>query len=129
MVNHPGRPRAVALYLTWARPILLKHREFTIGTRAEGGDPLLLTGPLWIGEKGEALPIGAVELAIAKWTEMILGVALRPHEFRRCAAVTAGYRAGDVPNLASAFLQHRDRRVTDEHYNRTSSIRFGEMVS
>ena len=38
-----------------------------------------------------------------------------------------------MPHLASAVLQHQDRQVTDEHYNRSSSmlagIKFGQMVS
>ena len=92
-----------------------------------------VSGALWIGEKGEALTIGAVELAIAQTTEMTLGIRMRPHDFRRCAAVTAAFRGGDMPHLASAVLQHRDRQVTDEHYNRTSSMqagmRYGEMIS
>jgi integrase len=79
------------------------------------------------------LTIGAVELAIAQATEMTLGIRMRPHDFRRCAAVTAAFRGSDMPHLASAVLQHRDRRVTDEHYNRSSSMLAGmklrEMVS
>jgi hypothetical protein len=30
--------------------------------------------------------------------------------------------AGNNPNLASGVLQHIDRRVTEEHYNRATSI-------
>jgi integrase len=124
--------RAMALYLTWSRPVLLGCGEFMIGSQEHGEEDPLLSGPLWVGEKGRALTSGAVELAIAQTTEMTLGVRLRPHDFRRCAAVTASFRAGDMPHLASALLQHRDRRVTDAHYNRTSSMqaamRFTEMV-
>jgi hypothetical protein len=124
--------QAVALYLTWSRPVLLGRHEFMIGSVEQEQQDPFLSGPLWIGEKGEALTIGAVELAVAQTTEMTLGIALRPHEFRRCAAVTASYQAGGMPHLASALLQHRERQVTDEHYNRASSMqagmRFGEMV-
>jgi integrase len=124
--------RAIALYLTWSRPVLLGCGEFMIGSQEHGEEDPLLSGPLWVGEKRRALTSGAVELAIAQTTEMTLGVRLRPHDFRRCAAVTASFRAGDMPHLASALLQHRDRRVTDAHYNRTSSMRgamrFTEMV-
>ena len=125
--------RAVALYLTWSRPVLLGRDDFMIGTVEQGQPDPFLSGALWIGEKGEALTIGAVELAIAQTTEMTLGIRMRPHDFRRCAAVTAAFRGSDMPHLASAVLQHRDRRVTDEHYNRSSSMlagmKFGEMVS
>ena len=83
--------------------------------------------------KREALTIGAVELAIARTTEMTLGIRMRPHDFRRCAAVTAAFRGSDMPHLASAVLHHRDRQVTDEHYDRSSSmlagLKLGEMVS
>jgi integrase len=125
--------RAVALYLTWSRPVLLGQDGFMIGTVEQDQPDPFLSGALWIGEKGEALTIGAIEFAIAQTTEMALGLRMRPHDFRRCAAVTAAFRGSDMPHLASAVLQHRDRQVTDEHYNRSSSMvagmRFGEMVS
>jgi hypothetical protein len=123
----------VALYLTWSRPVLLGQGEFMIGTVEQDQPDPFLSGALWIGEKGKALTIGAIELAIAQTTEMTLGIRMRPHDFRRCAAVTAAFRGSDMPHLASAVLQHRDRKVTDEHYNRSSSMlagmKFGAMVS
>jgi integrase len=125
--------RAVALYLTWGRPVLLGRDDFMIGTVEQDQPDPFLSGALWIGEKGEPWTIGAVELAIAQTTEMALGVRMRPHDFRRCAAVTAAFRGSDMPHLTSAVLQHRDRQVTDEHYNRSSSMlagmKFAEVVS
>jgi hypothetical protein len=41
---------------------------------------------------------------------------------RRAAATTAAYRAGNQPHLANALLQNTDPRVTQEHYNRASSM-------
>jgi len=124
---------AVALYLTWSRPVLLGRDEFMIGTVEQDQPDPFLSGALWIGEKGEELTIGAVELAIAQTTDMTLGIRMRPHDFRRCAAVTAAFRGSDMPHLVSGVLQHRDRQVTDEHYNRSSSMlagmKFGELVS
>jgi integrase len=64
----------------------------------------------------------AVERAITETTRLTLGVAVSPHLFRSCAATAIYTHAGDNPNLASAVLQHIDRRVTEEHYNRASSI-------
>ena len=62
-----------------------------------------------------------------------MGIRLRPHDFRRCAAITAAYHASGMPHLASALLQHRDPRVTEEHYNRATSIeaglRFGRLAA
>jgi integrase len=123
---------AIALYLTQSRPVLLGSGEFTIGTTPQSDrDPL--SGPLWIGDKGEPLTQGAVELAIALATEMVVGVRMRPHDFRRCAATAAAYHASGMPHLASSLLQHRDRRVTAEHYNRATSIeagvRFGRLAA
>jgi integrase len=104
-----------------------------IGTVEQDQPDPFLSGALWIGEKGKALTIGAIELAIAQTTEMALGIRMRPHDFRRCADATAAFRGGDMPDLASAVLQHRDRKVTDEHYNRSSSMlagmKFGGMLS
>src|SRR3954464_5741479 len=88
--------QVLALYLTWARPVLLKIKDVVIGSepgestkadvaRAED----LFSGPLWVGEKGEALSYGAVERVITETTRQALGVAVAPHDFRRCGATTA----------------------------------------
>ncbi len=65
-------------------------------------------------------------------TRQTLGVAIAPHDFRRSGATTVAFRGGSEPHLASALLQHRDRRVTDQHYNRASSLSaagaFGRMI-
>ena len=55
-------------------------------------------------------------------SRLALGVAVNPHLFRVCAATAIYTHAGDNPNLASGVLQHIDRRVTEEHYNRATSI-------
>ena len=64
---------------------------------------------------------------------MTLGVRLSPRDFRRCAAVTAAFRAGSQRTLGSALLQHTDRRVTDKHYNLASSLsvagKFGSIIA
>src|SRR5829696_1835718 len=58
----PALTQALALYLTWARPVLLRIKDVVIGS--EPGEPLslgvaraedLLSGPLWVGDTGEAL--------------------------------------------------------------------------
>ena len=59
---------------------------------------------------------------ISKVTFETIGVSISPHLFRTCAASTAATYGGDTPHLASALLNHSDERVTEEHYNRTSSI-------
>jgi integrase len=102
--------------LTFARPVLLK-RAFMIG---DDHDPL--AGPLWRSKKGAALSYSRVEQIIMATTRLVLGVALSPHDFRRAAATTAAYRAGDRPHRASALLQHTHLAATQEHYNRASTL-------
>jgi hypothetical protein len=124
--------RAIAIYLTYARPILLGQLEFMIGAADETGCPAPeLTGALWIGERAEPLGYSAVERVIMKTTRQTIGRALSPHDFRRNGATTARFRAGNEPHLASGLLHHRDRKVT-ENYNLASSFegaqRFSDII-
>jgi integrase len=61
-----------------------------------------------------------------------IGVGVSPHMFRTSAASSAAVHAGHNPHLASALLHHRDNRVTEEHYNRASSLSaanaFGKLI-
>ena len=59
---------------------------------------------------------------ISKVTLETLGVDVSPHLFRTAAASTAAVYGGDIPHFASALLNHTDPRVTEEHYNRASSV-------
>ena len=123
---------AIAIYLTLARPILLGRREFVIGEEDESQEARnVLTGGLWIGADGQTLGYSGVERAIMATTRQAFGRAISPHDFRRNAATTARFRAGNEPNLASGLLHHRDRNVT-ENYNLASSFeaaqRFADIV-
>jgi integrase len=51
-----------------------------------------------------------------------VGVNVSPHLFRTAAASTAAVYAGNTPHLASALLNHSDPAVTEEHYNRASTL-------
>jgi hypothetical protein len=124
--------QAIATYLTYARPVLLGDREFTIGEEDESGSARdSLTGPLWVGSTGEPLGYSGVERTIMETTRRTIGRALSPHDFRRNGATTARFYAGNEPHLASGLLHHRDRKVT-ENYNLASSFeaaqRFAELV-
>jgi len=124
--------QAIAIYLTYARPVLLGHREFMIGEEEESGSPRdSLTGPLWVGSTGEPLGYSGVERTIMDTTRRTIGRSLSPHDFRRNGATTARFHAGDEPHLASGLLHHRDRNVT-ENYNLGSSFeaaqRFANIV-
>jgi integrase len=59
---------------------------------------------------------------VSKLTFETLGVDVSPHLFRSAAASTAATYGRSTPHLASALLNHTDPRVTEEHYNRASSV-------
>ena len=61
-------------------------------------------------------------ILISKITLETVGVDVSPHLFRTAAASTAAAYGGNTPHLASALLGHTDPRVTEEHYNRASSV-------
>jgi hypothetical protein len=55
-----------------------------------------------------------------------VGVAVSPHLFRTAAASSAAIHAGANPYLGSAILHHTDPSVTNDHYNRATSLRAAE---
>ncbi len=59
---------------------------------------------------------------VSKITLEAVGVDVSPHLFRTAAASTAAVYGGNVPHLASALLNHTDPRVTEDHYNRATSM-------
>jgi integrase len=63
-----------------------------------------------------------IEMTIKATTLSTVGVDVSPHLFRTSAAITAATRGGSNPYLASALLHHTDPTVTNEHYNRASSL-------
>jgi integrase len=100
---------AIALYLNESRPVL-------IGSKPQ-------TNALWISSTtGGPLTRKNLGTLVSKITLMTLGVDVSPHLFRTAAASTAAAYGGSTPHLASAILNHTDPRVTEEHYNRATSI-------
>ena len=99
----------IDLYLEQARPVLLRGKS--------------TTNALWISAKTSG-PIHPIHLSrlISQVTLETIGVDVSPHLFRTGAASTAAVYGGDTPHLASALLGHTDSRVTEEHYNRASSM-------
>jgi integrase len=55
-------------------------------------------------------------------TLQTVGIDVSPHLFRTAAASTAAAYGSNTPHLASALLDHTDPRVTEEHYNRATSM-------
>jgi integrase len=99
----------IELYLEECRPVLV------------GSMPP--TSALWISStKGRAMTTKNMGTLISRITLATLGVDVSPHLFRTAAATSAAAYGGQTPNLASAVLGHSDPRVTEEHYNRASSV-------
>ena len=100
---------SIDLYLNQSRPVLLRSGS--------------TTNALWISST-TAGPMTPKNLGIlvSKVTLETLGVDVSPHLFRTAAASTAAAYGGSIPHLASALLNHTDPRVTEEHYNRASSV-------
>jgi integrase len=101
--------RYIEVYLNQSRPVLL------------GSRPPANT--LWISSTtGRRMTTKNLGTLISKITLETLGVDVSPHLFRTAAASTAAMYGGNTPHLASALLNHTDPRVTEEHYNRASSV-------
>jgi integrase len=99
-------------YIETHRPVLCRGREHPA---------------LWVSSiTGKQLTTKNLGTLISKLTRETLGVDVSPHLFRTAGATTAAIYGGDRPHLASALLNHRDQRVTEEHYNRASNISAGE---
>jgi integrase len=118
-VTKSGRPderpvpawlnRYINLYLIESRPLLLGSRP--------------CTNALWISSTtGRRMTTKNLGTLISKVTFETLGVDVSPHLFRTAAASTAAIYGGKTPHLASALLNHTDPRVTEEHYNRASTM-------
>jgi integrase len=100
---------AIESYIATFRPILEAR-----------GSP---SSALWLSSNdGMPMSYDGIELTIKTTTLSTVGVDVSPHLFRTSAASTAATRAGANPHLATALLHHTDPAVTNEHYNRASSL-------
>jgi integrase len=107
---------AIEVYLIKARPILI--------------DSASSTNALWISSTtGRAMTKKNLGLLISNITLRALGVNISPHLFRTAAASTAAAYGPGTPHLASALLNHTDARITEEHYNRASSVSASRMYA
>jgi integrase len=100
----------IDLYLNEARQILLAPSKPA-------------TNALWIScRTRRPMTERKVGTLISRITQETIGLAISPHLFRTAGATTAADSRNDMPHLASALLGHKDPRVTEEHYNRASSL-------
>jgi integrase len=82
---------------------------------------------LWVSSTtGRRLTTRNLGTLISKLTRETIGIDVSPHLFRTAGASTAALYGGNNPHLASALLNHRDTRVTEEHYNRATTFSAGE---
>jgi integrase len=106
----------IDVYLNQSRPVLL-------GSRPP-------TDALWISSTtGRPMTTKNMGILVSKITFETLGMDVSPHLFRTAAASTAAAYGGNTPHLASALLNHTDPRVTEEHYNRATSISAAETYA
>jgi integrase len=106
---------AIDRYLSEYRPVLARTEN--------------LPSALWLSSNnGIPMSYDGVERVIKANTAATVGVDVSPHLFRTSAASTAAVRGGDKPHLGSALLNHTHRAVTDEHYNRASSLSAAERL-
>jgi integrase len=103
-------------YISLYRPVLLR--------------PGLPTDSLWLSATaGQQMLASNISTLVSKTTQETIGVSVSPHLFRTAGASTAAIYGGSTPHLASALLDHRDRRVTEEDYNRASSMSAAQAYS
>jgi integrase len=99
---------SIDVYLSQFRPVLLQSRS---------------TNALWISSNtGGPMTKNNLSTLISRITLETIGVDVSPHLFRTAAASTAAAYGSNTPHLASALLNHTDPRVTEEHYNRATSV-------
>jgi integrase len=81
---------------------------------------------LWVSSTtGRQLTTKNLGTLISKLTRETIGIDVSPHLFRTAGASTAAVYGGNHPHLASALLNHRDPRITEEHYNQATALSAG----
>ena len=124
--NRPDERRLDEVLLPDLTCYLDKHRP-VLARNIEGSNSLWLSA-----NDGLPMTYNAVGAAITRTTFTAFGVEISPHMFRAAAASSAAIHASGNPHLGSALLHHRDNRVTEENYNRASSLSaandFGRLI-
>jgi integrase len=84
---------------------------------------------LWMAMNGKPMSYASMSKLITETTELTIGVRVNPHLFRTAGVTTLATRAGDNPHAGSALLHHQPGPVTQENYNRASSITAGRSLA
>lgn len=100
-----------------------QHRQLLLGKKAQNP-------AFWISStKGAQFTIKNMGTLISKITKQTLGIDVSPHLFRMAASTTAAVYGTSNPHLATAVMGHRDKRITEEHYNRARSFHAGAILA
>ena len=97
---------AMQLYLAFYRPILL-------GSKQSDG--------LWLSHLGEPLTEDGFSRAMPDFTELHLGVALRPHAFRHIVATSIAETDPVHVGIIRDVLGHATLDMADKHYNHATA--------
>src|SRR5215471_2300115 len=100
-----------------------QHRQLLLGKKAR--NPAFWNS----STKGAQFTIKNMGTLISKITKQTLGIDVSPHLFRMAASTTAAVYGTSSPHLASAVMGHRDKRITEEHYNRARSLHAGAILA
>lgn len=113
--------RPVPSYLNcWIDRYLGTYRSI-LGRNAE------TSSHLWLSVRdGGPLSYSSTQQAIGQATLATIGIRISPHLFRAAGATTAAVFHGKNHLLGRALLHHSHSRVTQESYNRPSSLRPGQ---
>jgi integrase len=112
----PLERRVPALIKPVLDKYILKYRDVLLR-------PDVPTDALWVSSTtGKQMTKKNLAILVGKLTQQTAGVVVSPHLFRTAAASTAAIYGGHIPYLGSAVLDHRDPNVTEEHYNRGSTM-------
>jgi integrase len=107
---------AIDIYLHQSRLVLLRSTPDT--------------NALWISSTtGRPMTKKNLGILISRITLETVGVDVSPHLFRTAAATTAAMDISHFPHLGSALLNHTDPRITEEHYNRATSLNAAKIYA
>jgi integrase len=100
-----------------------KHRK--VLTRDNDAEPAL-----WVSSTtGQQMTAKNLGTLISRLTRETIGVDVSPHLFRTAAASTVAVHGGKFAHIASPLLNHRDESITEEHYNRATSLEAGDTYA
>lgn len=114
--------QALAYYLQYVRPRLMKAVEIGIGALPQ------LRGPLWVSTRGEAMTAQALYYAVKRCSERLLGAAINPHLMRDCAASAITAERPEQVLAAARVLGHSQLSTTLGHYEHASMLEAGKCL-